>query len=196
MKFSLIFTAAVAALSASANAGVVTYHITGVGSGLLAGNLFVGSPFDFTLVGNTSNKQNGGFYVEIDPLVSATFAVSLGTGSFSIPTRLGIAGTTVFFGRSASINGFDLFDFRVSPPADFFSAFGPIPGNAVFALQQFIDVSTSGGLLSLSSASGVQISAAVAAAPGVPEPTNWAMMVVGFGMVGFAARRRSGVVAA
>ena len=195
MKFALIATAAVAALSASANAGIVTYHITGFGSGSLAGSSF-SSPFDFTLIGNTLNEQNGGFYVEIDPLVSATYTISLGTGSFLIPTRLGIAGSTVFFSRSASIGGADLFDFNVTPPADFFSTFGPIPGGAVFALEQFIDVSTSGGLLTFGSASGVQISAAVADAPGVPEPTTWAMMVVGFGIVGFAARRRSGVVAA
>ena len=30
----------------------------------------------------------------------------------------------------------------------------------------------------------------------VPEPTTWALIVVGFGLVGFAARRRKGVVAA
>jgi len=30
----------------------------------------------------------------------------------------------------------------------------------------------------------------------VPEPAAWALMIAGFGLVGFAARRRSGVVAA
>ena len=30
----------------------------------------------------------------------------------------------------------------------------------------------------------------------VPEPTTWALLIVGFGMVGVAARRRAGVVAA
>lgn len=30
----------------------------------------------------------------------------------------------------------------------------------------------------------------------VPEPSSWAMMVMGFGLVGFAARRRTGAVAA
>ena len=30
----------------------------------------------------------------------------------------------------------------------------------------------------------------------VPEPTTWALLIVGFGMVGAAARRRAGVVAA
>lgn len=29
------------------------------------------------------------------------------------------------------------------------------------------------------------------ASPGVPEPASWAMLVVGFGLVGFAARRRT-----
>jgi hypothetical protein len=31
---------------------------------------------------------------------------------------------------------------------------------------------------------------------GVPEPTSWAMLITGFGMVGFAARRRRSAVAA
>lgn len=30
----------------------------------------------------------------------------------------------------------------------------------------------------------------VTAAPGVPEPTSWVLMLAGFGLVGFAARRR------
>ncbi|MFZ4382319.1 MAG: PEPxxWA-CTERM sorting domain-containing protein, partial [Sandarakinorhabdus sp.] len=30
----------------------------------------------------------------------------------------------------------------------------------------------------------------------VPEPATWAMLIVGFGMVGFAARRRKAAVAA
>ncbi len=39
-------------------------------------------------------------------------------------------------------------------------------------------------------ATGVSFSAAI------PEPTSWALMIVGFGMVGFAARRRTTAVAA
>jgi hypothetical protein len=35
-----------------------------------------------------------------------------------------------------------------------------------------------------------------AATGAVPEPASWALMIVGFGMVGFASRRRSAVVAA
>jgi hypothetical protein len=29
--------------------------------------------------------------------------------------------------------------------------------------------------------------------PGIPEPTTWAMMIIGFGLVGFAARRRPAI---
>ena len=32
------------------------------------------------------------------------------------------------------------------------------------------------------------------AAGGVPEPATWAMMIMGFGLVGFAARRRAAAV--
>ena len=32
--------------------------------------------------------------------------------------------------------------------------------------------------------------------PGVPEPATWGLMIAGFGLVGFAARRRSALVAA
>ena len=36
----------------------------------------------------------------------------------------------------------------------------------------------------------------VGSATAVPEPASWALMVVGFGMVGFATRRRSAAIAA
>jgi hypothetical protein len=36
----------------------------------------------------------------------------------------------------------------------------------------------------------------LAPAPGVPEPQTWAMLVVGFGLVGVSARRRKAAVAA
>lgn len=38
-----------------------------------------------------------------------------------------------------------------------------------------------------------QLDNLVLAAPAVPEPATWAMMLAGFGMIGFAARRRSSV---
>lgn len=42
----------------------------------------------------------------------------------------------------------------------------------------------------------VQIGNAAAVAGAVPEPATWAMLIAGFGMVGFMARRRTTVVSA
>lgn len=42
---------------------------------------------------------------------------------------------------------------------------------------------------------GTAITVAPAATGGVPEPTTWAMMMMGFGAMGFALRRRSDVTA-
>ncbi|MBC7506281.1 MAG: PEP-CTERM sorting domain-containing protein [Sandarakinorhabdus sp.] len=50
--------------------------------------------------------------------------------------------------------------------------------------------------VSFTSDSGVFLSALGGTVGGVPEPSSWAMMVLGFGAVGFAARRRQGGVVA
>lgn len=60
---------------------------------------------------------------------------------------------------------------------------------AVSQVLTFLAVGTPGGAPPISFLDGVSVA-------GVPEPAMWAMMVSGFGLVGFAARRRSNVVAA
>lgn len=62
----------------------------------------------------------------------------------------------------------------------------------------FIDGSSPGGSSLGANWQGQQISTTGAAtfsdpAGAVPEPATWAMMLAGFGMIGFAARRRSSV---
>lgn len=48
----------------------------------------------------------------------------------------------------------------------------------------------------LNSSSGVLLSQPIAVSAAVPEPTTWAMLIVGFGAIGGAVRRRSRAVAA
>lgn len=57
---------------------------------------------------------------------------------------------------------------------------------------KFLAVGTPGGAPPISFLDGVSLQAT----GGVPEPTTWAMMLLGFGAVGFAARRRSVATAA
>lgn len=52
---------------------------------------------------------------------------------------------------------------------------------------KFLAVGTPGGAPPISFLDGVSLQAT----GGVPEPTTWAMMLLGFGAVGFAARRRT-----
>ncbi len=66
-----------------------------------------------------------------------------------------------------------------------------------------LDYSHGGGVkighvdgVSYTSDSGVFLTAGAGAAGAVPEPTSWAMLVAGFGIVGIAARRRRVSVAA
>lgn len=55
----------------------------------------------------------------------------------------------------------------------------------------FLAQGTPGGAPPISFLDGVSLKEVV---PGVPEPATWAMMLLGFGAVGFAARRRSATI--
>lgn len=55
-------------------------------------------------------------------------------------------------------------------------------------LLSFLAKGTPGGAPPISFLDGVSLQEVV---PGVPEPATWAMLLVGFGAVGFAARRRT-----
>ena len=62
-----------------------------------------------------------------------------------------------------------------------------------FGATNFGDTSYDTGL----AFTGIQIDGEIVdPTPGVPEPATWAMMIMGFGLVGFAARRRSARVSA
>ena len=68
--------------------------------------------------------------------------------------------------------------------------FGGSPANPIFNIGTF---NLSGGFLS--GASTLTISRA-AVVSGVPEPGTWAMMLLGFGAIGFSVSRRRSTVAA
>lgn len=172
-------------VSSQAFAALINYEINGVGSGSLNGVAFNEQSFTFSLQGDTANFTSPGFYESIDPLNSASVSVNgVGSTTFLIPTRLGIAGNAVFFSREGG-GGLDLFDFIIDNPVDLTTSFGPVAGYNVFALNQFVDVQTSLGLLTFSAADSVTFSAAV-----VPEPETYALMLGGLGMTALVARRR------
>ena len=186
-------TAALLAFSlfaAPANAATEIYSITGTGSGTLNGVSFTDTAFRFTLTGDPATLSILGLTSQIDPLTTAVASITgIGAVTFGLPTRLGENNTIIYFGRSA---GFDLFDFALASHVDLVSTFGPIPGTGVTALNQFVDVPTSGGNLTFTRSSNVLFSGLRSEiVPSVPEPGTWIMMLVGFGAVGHSVRRRA-----
>ena len=59
---------------------------------------------------------------------------------------------------------------------------------AASQVLKFLAKGTPGGAPPISFLDGVSLQEVV---PGVPEPATWAMLIAGFGLVGFAARRRN-----
>ena len=190
--------AASLAMATAAQGALVTYKISGAGSGSLGGVTFSDAAFDILLVGDTGNILDFGVGTPaIVPLESATVRIDgFAEARLTRLTRFGInRNIDLFFFSSESGfgSGPDLFDFKVAEADqfafDFFGAYGLVAGFDIF-VAQFEDIGTSQGALTFEAASDVTFSAAA-----VPEPAAWAMMIVGFGGVGVLLRRRSGIAA-
>lgn len=185
---ALLAAVSLSSIAVSANATTAIYTINGIGSGSFGSSAFNDATFTLTLTGDTSSLLNN-----ILPLSVSTISITgLGSATLNLATRLGFStsNSAVFFSRAGG-SGNDLFDFYVASPINLAASFGPVAGNNVFALNQFQNISTTGGNLSFSSASRVQFAGQIGAASGaVPEPATWAMMLVGFGAVGYAMRRQ------
>ena len=176
-----------------AHAATLDYTISGTGSGSLNGIAFTDEAYTFTLLGDSANFSNTSYQV-VDPLDAAEFSIAgVGSGTITIPTRLGESGDVVFFSRAGN-GSLDLEDFT-TPGESLLDNFGPVPGTGVFALYQFVDVATTAGALTLSDSSDVTFSN-LAGAGAVPEPATWFMMLAGLGMAGLALRQRPRTVVA
>ena len=199
MRRKMKKVAAILALSSSlaapaAVAETVTFDITGSDTGILNGTPWVGS-FDIRMIGDNTNLFDGGFFRAV-VLASASVTIEgVGEVTLTTPTRLGISGNDIFFGNStpSGNGGRDLFDFQIpstSPPFNFQDGFGPVVGTGVFAVNQFSNISTTGGLLSFDASIVGTIPSDVIFSSSVPEPSTWATMLIGFAGLGFMAYRR------
>jgi len=198
MKFTagLAGLAASLAMAATAHGALVTYTISGAGSGSVGGVTFTDAAFDILLVGDTANLTDFGFGdPALTPLERATVRIDgFADAEVTEATRFGVNRTfnLFFFSRDDGFGGgTDLFDFRVTEAQeaafDYAAPYGPILGFDVF-VAQFQNVGTSQGSLTFQAASDVIFSAAA-----IPEPGAWTMMIVGFGGIGAVLRRRRAI---
>jgi PEP-CTERM motif len=70
------------------------------------------------------------------------------------------------------------------------TSFGLLAGNTyTVALRNYAAVTMANGVIDLNGHQRSDFTWSISARPAVPEPATWAMLVIGFGLVGSAARR-------
>ncbi len=183
------------ALDGQGDANEVTPHI-------LAGRIS-GDPIDLPPYGSDPAQTNG--FAPFESLVGEARFELTGVGSISL-----VSIDTVVFDRfqgySSSFRVYDLdygliFDSGQVDLPEFDFATIALSGTSTSGLILQWGAPNQGGFETFGSDQGIdtlvfELDVVVTPKPVVPEPATWAMLVLGFGVVGAAARRRRISVAA
>ncbi|MEL6741017.1 MAG: hypothetical protein AAFP26_10220 [Planctomycetota bacterium] len=155
-RIALLTTALIAGLTtSSALAQTVIYTFSGTGSGDVAGQTFVRTDYTITLVGDISNREMNlpgvmrvvvdSATISIDGLLDeATFTPTLNVAS-NMNTDVLVLGN---FDTNLALFVLDdpgFADYNLSAP------FGPVTDGTPLATDQFLDIATSGGAVSMQS---------------------------------------------
>lgn len=178
--------------SSAAHAGPIIYTFSGTFTGTLNGNAFE-TPATFTGVGDTDTFSTNGFTKFVN--LSSLSALAGGT-TYNITTTTqfylnvnNYAG--LFFGSAGNGGG----GFAGTGPG--LAGYDAVSGLGTTAFTDHftgpVTFNTDQGTVQLSSFTNGSFGASVAGA--IPEPSTWALMIVGFGAVGAAMRRRKSQVA-
>jgi hypothetical protein len=190
MKSGLLGTSLAAALFAGslipAHAAVLKYDFFGVGTGTLGGSAFSGD-FTVSLTGNTANITSGGgeyFLVAPGTFTTGATSVAFTGGASEIISNASSTFPAEAFGQPVP-GGFSAEGVVNSAfiGYDLTTAFPLTGGDVSFLPQTF---TTSGGDLSFTGISSLSFQAV----SGVPEPSTWAMMIVGLGALGLTRFRK------
>lgn len=197
MKLKMLLAAAAASLMSTGAQAAVTYDLGAIGTAVQGGTTITfdsALPDGFRLVGGMVQSASNQFGA--NPTGSSNYLttnVASGTGSASIFSKIGFNNVSFDWGTVDSYNTFALLD---------------AAGNAFYTLsgrEVMPNSGTTGQRISLTSSGqaiyGLRLYSGQPAfevdnvnfSAAVPEPATWAMMILGFGAVGFAMRRRSSV---
>jgi hypothetical protein len=153
-------------ISAPAHASVVTYDITFLGAPGAAGVLVLDAPTANTIYGTSGPNKISNIFVSF---TASGFTSGGNDFSFS-----GDQFTSLIFNRFDQLVGISSNDFQNAGATLDFDTLGPF---SIFAFDPPGRDNTQFGLVI------TQVAA-------VPEPSTWAMMILGFAGVGFMASRR------
>jgi hypothetical protein len=167
---------------------LITYTEQATASGSLDGISFTDATVVLTMNNNTTNVTNSASG-DFENLGTATISVGGGspvTFTDSIQIFSSQSVTTVGF-EDLSVGDDILDDLSASfATYDLTTAIGPIVGSS--KINPGSSFTTTGGALVLTSAGEATFTAASSA---IPEPSSWAMMLIGFGGLGYAGYRRA-----
>jgi PEP-CTERM motif len=170
----------------------ITYTEQATASGTLNGTPFTDATVLLTMNNNTTNVTNGppGLFFN-----QGTVTLSIGGGpavTFTDPTH-------VFSNQNSPAGvGFedvgsseDILDTLSASFAtyDLTTSIGPIVGSSV--INAGISFPTTGGALVLTSAGDATFTSVASETNAIPEPSTWAMMLIGFAGLGYAGYRRA-----
>jgi hypothetical protein len=196
----------------TAHAVPITYTETATISGILGGFLDSSARFSNALLtltgtGDTANitNPNPATGLFVNSLTSLSFTIAgVGSGTFTDPFEVfarssGIFAPVVGFNQANGIGSLILGAANIAAASnyDLSTSIGPITG---FGLANVgsgngngdffaTTVTTVGGGFEISSLGDATFTAVTSA---VPEPSTWAMLILGFAGVGFMAYRRKG----
>lgn len=196
MKFTrkAVFAAALVASTAAvtpASAATIVYNFGGTFSGINGGP-FADVNAVFTGVGDTDSVADLGDNTSAISLSSFSAVAGGLTYNFTTPVSFFVNRGQNFAGiiNQAYSTGFVRF-FGSSPTA--FTSYDGVSSLANTGATFYTDGATAAyntdrGDVLVTGASGLSFSADIASP--APEPATWAMMLLGFGVIGYALRRR------
>lgn len=184
-----------------ADAAIVTYTFAGTGAGTAGGDAFSGA-FSFILTSDTSLIDSSGApFIRLDGISSGTFTAGSFSASLTQPVtivatedpvdRINLFNNTFDNGVGFSDASFASYQLNTS--------LGPVTAGSGTLLPTFNPdghgFATNGGLVEITELDSLTFQSAIAA---VPEPSTWAMMLIGImaiGIAGYRPARRSTITA-
>jgi len=195
MKTKMMIAAVAATLASTSAQAAVTYSQSALGSTPAAGTTITfdtATPEGFSVKGGVIQSGDNEFGKTVTGSSNyLTTNLASGTGSASIFSKVGFNTISFDWGTIDTYNTFGLLD---------------AAGNAFYTMtgQQIVPHdSVNGSRISLTSDQSIyglrlfsnspafEVDNVTFSATAVPEPGTWGMMVIGFGAMGLAMRRRS-----